>query len=373
MGAQQLAAHRGQRARGAAAHLARIRLDVGENVAPWSSARRTDARSAPSRRLSRWITGARSRNGSIARLHIERIGDHARHDEEQRVAVRPPTWRRRRARCFRRAPGWFSTMFGWPVRSARPAATMRVDDVGRPARRERHQPADRLRRPGRFLRRCNCGNDDRKEESRDLKRSSHRVTWYRPSLSRESPPEARKASSSRTISRPSRLPTRGHQLGEELRPVGERGLDAMRSARRRSAAARGTRVSSAARADRQVRSKPALAPVRCAAERGVERHRAEAARDHQIAVGLEARGERPVHLLVGEDVDVGIDHEHVLDVGQRSRTPPRWRCAPRPARAGAARCARCTCRRSKASRRPRPARAPRFRARARPSTSVRSA
>ena len=36
----------------------------------------------------------------------------------------------------------------------------------------------------------------------------------------------------------------------------------------------------------------------------------------EVAVGLEARRHRPVHLLVGGDVDVGIDDEHVLDVDE---------------------------------------------------------
>ena len=38
----------------------------------------------------------------------------------------------------------------------------------------------------------------------------------------------------------------------------------------------------------------------------------------EVAVGLEARRQRPFHLLVGEDVDVGIDDEHVLHVGERA-------------------------------------------------------
>src|SRR5262245_58464327 len=53
-------------------------------------------------------------------------------------------------------------------------------------------------------------------------------------------------------------------------------------------------------------------------KRRIERDGAERARHHEIAVGLEARRQRPFHLLVGEDVDVGIDHEHVLDVGERA-------------------------------------------------------
>src|SRR5262249_4741592 len=53
-------------------------------------------------------------------------------------------------------------------------------------------------------------------------------------------------------------------------------------------------------------------------KRGIKRDRPKFARDHVVAVRLEAGGERPFHLLVGEDVDVGIDHEHVLDIGKRS-------------------------------------------------------
>ena len=58
--------------------------------------------------------------------------------------------------------------------------------------------------------------------------------------------------------------------------------------------------------------------MRAAGQRRIERQGAQPREHDQVAIGLEARGQRPVDLLVGEDVDVGIDHEHVLDVGERT-------------------------------------------------------
>ena len=49
----------------------------------------------------------------------------------------------------------------------------------------------------------------------------------------------------------------------------------------------------------------------------------------EVAVGLEAGRQRPIHLLVGEDVDVGVDHEHSASHWRARRSRRRWRCAPR--------------------------------------------
>ena len=146
-------------------------------------------------------------------------------------------------------------------------------------------------------------------------------------------------------------------------PVGVR-----RAARERS-------VSMPPRPNGQVRSKPALAPMRLPVERRIERQRAHAVSSTTMSRSAWKRVASAQSICcVGEDVDVGIDDEHVLHVGEASRTRraialraspgTRWRICDAHVELAAAR---------GASRRPRPVRAPRSRARARPSTSVRSA
>ena len=70
----------------------------------------------------------------------------------------------------------------------------------------------------------------------------------------------------------------------------------------------------------RVRSKPCLGADRRAVERGIEGQSAESALHHQIAVGLEARSQRPIHLFIGEDVDVFVAELIPLSLLRRHRS-----------------------------------------------------
>src|SRR5262249_44984370 len=100
---------------------------------------------------------------------------------------------------------------------------------------------------------------------------------------------------------------RRHQRLEGLRPVGERRLDRCEALSLEAGRLGEGRVDAArlAPGERQVES--GLRAGLRSAQRGIERQRAESGLHDQVAVGLEARRERPVHLLVREDVDIGID------------------------------------------------------------------
>ncbi len=68
----------------------------------------------------------------------------------------------------------------------------------------------------------------------------------------------------------------------------------------------------------KVRSKPALRANPGTPQGRVEGYRAHAGDDNEVAVSLESRGQRPVHLRIGENIDVWVDNEHMLDVRARS-------------------------------------------------------
>ncbi len=111
---------------------------------------------------------------------------------------------------------------------------------------------------------------------------------------------------------------RGHQLLEEFGAVGKRRRDRCEPLAGKARRLRHAGLEPGAAAERpgQVEAGFGAGPL-TPCERRVERQGAHALHHHEVAVGLEAGAERPVHLLVGENVDVGIDYEHVLDVDQR--------------------------------------------------------
>ena len=61
--------------------------------------------------------------------------------------------------------------------------------------------------------------------------------------------------------------------------------------------------------------KSGLSPRAQPVQRGVQGHSPEAAGHNQVAIRLEARGQGPIHVLVGVNVDVLIHHKYILDVG----------------------------------------------------------
>ena len=47
-------------------------------------------------------------------------------------------------------------------------------------------------------------------------------------------------------------------------------------------------------------------------QRWIQGRRADAGDNEHVAIGLEAGPERPLHLPIGENIDVGINREYVL-------------------------------------------------------------
>src|SRR6266705_3122353 len=109
---------------------------------------------------------------------------------------------------------------------------------------------------------------------------------------------------------------RRHQLLEPLRAVGKGRFDGREALALKTRRLRDGRFDSARLSHRQSQIETRFRPGPRTRERGVERQRAESRLHDEVAVGLEARRERPVHLLVRKNVDVRIDDEHVLDVGE---------------------------------------------------------
>ena len=110
-----------------------------------------------------------------------------------------------------------------------------------------------------------------------------------------------------------------HEVLKKLRPLAQRCLARGEARALVARRLRNFGFEAALRADRHghvIAGLGAQAAVRL--KRRIERNGAERACHHKIAVGLETGRQRPFHLLVGEDVDVRIDHEHVLDIGERT-------------------------------------------------------
>src|SRR3954453_8007460 len=111
---------------------------------------------------------------------------------------------------------------------------------------------------------------------------------------------------------------RRHEFLEELWPVRERGRHRREARALKPRRLRHAGFDPGAGAERPGQVEAGLCTGTRARERGVERQGTHAVHDHKVAVGLEPGRQRPVHLLVREDVHVRIDDEHVLDVDQRA-------------------------------------------------------
>src|SRR5882672_305271 len=96
---------------------------------------------------------------------------------------------------------------------------------------------------------------------------------------------------------------RRHEHFEGLRPGGERRLDRVEALTFEARRLGDGRFDAASLAEGERQIKARLGACLRAAQRRIERQRAEARLNDEVAVGLEARGERPVHLLVRKDVD----------------------------------------------------------------------
>src|SRR6478672_13128406 len=111
---------------------------------------------------------------------------------------------------------------------------------------------------------------------------------------------------------------RRHELEIGGWAFGERRLERAVRALRHLRRMRHRELDAAALAEGLGAVEAALRAGAAALQRRIERDAAEARCHHEVAVGLEARGQRPVDLLVGEHVDVIVHHEHVLDVAGRA-------------------------------------------------------
>src|SRR5215510_5094021 len=97
---------------------------------------------------------------------------------------------------------------------------------------------------------------------------------------------------------------RRHQLLEIFWAVAQRCLDRGKALAGKARRFRHPRLQPRARSKRPSQVEAGLgAGAGAGRERGIERQRTHAFHDHQVAIRLEAGAERPVHLLVGEDVD----------------------------------------------------------------------
>src|SRR5215469_12638576 len=107
---------------------------------------------------------------------------------------------------------------------------------------------------------------------------------------------------------------RRHEFEISRGPFGQRSFQGPARTLRNMRRTRHRELGAVALAERLGAVEAALGARAAPLQRRIERDTTEARRHDEVAVGLEARGQRPVDLLVGEDVDVVVDHEHMLDV-----------------------------------------------------------
>src|ERR1700674_3751672 len=112
-----------------------------------------------------------------------------------------------------------------------------------------------------------------------------------------------------------------HQILKEFRPVRQGGPDRGKTLARKARRLGHPGLEPRIRPERPGKIEACLAAHPDTALEGrVERQRAHAAEQNQVAVRLETSRQRPIHLRVGKNVDIGVDHEYVLDVGERPVT-----------------------------------------------------
>src|SRR5262249_11584859 len=107
---------------------------------------------------------------------------------------------------------------------------------------------------------------------------------------------------------------RGHEFEIGRGAFGQRSFEGLPRTSRHLRWMRHRELGAGALAERPGAVEAALGAGAAPLQRRIERDATEARRHDEVAVGLEARGQRPVDLLVGKDVDVVVDHEHMLDV-----------------------------------------------------------